>query len=221
MAPVFPINEMFETLQSEASLAGTPSVFIRLQGCGVGCPWCDTKHTWEVKPDYRISSAVMMEKQQDAPTYAEMSVIDLISAVEQLQSRHIVLTGGEPCDYDLVELTAALMQAGKTVQIETSGTAPVRVTPGTWVTCSPKVGMPGGFKVLPEVVRWANEVKMPVGKMRDIETLTALLAETGAEGLVFLQPLSTNDKATQLCIEEARKRGWRVSLQMHKYRGLR
>ena len=39
------INEIFDTIQGEAYFTGTPATFIRLQGCPVGCNWCDTKHT--------------------------------------------------------------------------------------------------------------------------------------------------------------------------------
>lgn len=216
-----PINEVFETLQSEGAQAGTPSIFVRLQGCAVGCPWCDTKHTWVVDSGQCISIDQMLAKQSDVSTYALLSAEELVAVAAGLQSRHVVLTGGEPCDYDLTELTSKLLQAGKTVQVETSGTAPVRVAPEVWVTCSPKIGMPGGLAVLPAVVLRADEIKMPVGKMRDVEALMMLLDATGARGAVFLQPLSTLEKATLLCIEEARKRGWRVSLQLHKFHGLR
>lgn len=41
----YPINEMFQTLQGEGYFTGVPAIFIRLQGCPVGCAWCDTKHT--------------------------------------------------------------------------------------------------------------------------------------------------------------------------------
>ena len=36
------VNEIFWSLQGEGAFTGTPSVFFRLQGCSVGCPWCDT-----------------------------------------------------------------------------------------------------------------------------------------------------------------------------------
>ncbi|VTR58202.1 7-carboxy-7-deazaguanine synthase [Serratia fonticola] len=39
----YPINEMFQTLQGEGYFTGVPAIFIRLQGCPVGCSWCDTK----------------------------------------------------------------------------------------------------------------------------------------------------------------------------------
>ncbi len=47
----YPINEMFQTLQGEGFYTGVPAIFIRLQGCPVGCSWCDTKHTWEKLAD--------------------------------------------------------------------------------------------------------------------------------------------------------------------------
>ena len=40
------VNEIFFTIQGEAAFTGTPAIFVRLQGCAVGCGWCDTKHTW-------------------------------------------------------------------------------------------------------------------------------------------------------------------------------
>ncbi len=47
----YPINEMFQTLQGEGYFTGVPAIFIRLQGCPVGCARCDTKHTWEKLED--------------------------------------------------------------------------------------------------------------------------------------------------------------------------
>ncbi|EON4402328.1 TPA: 7-carboxy-7-deazaguanine synthase QueE, partial [Escherichia coli] len=51
----YPINEMFQTLQGEGYFTGVPAIFIRLQGCPVGCAWCDTKHTWEKLEDREVS----------------------------------------------------------------------------------------------------------------------------------------------------------------------
>ena len=48
------INEIFETIQGEGHFTGIPSIFIRLQGCPVGCSWCDTKHSWFVNEENRI-----------------------------------------------------------------------------------------------------------------------------------------------------------------------
>jgi organic radical activating enzyme len=43
------IAEVFHSIQGEGATPGAPAVFVRLQGCSVGCRWCDTKHDL-VKP---------------------------------------------------------------------------------------------------------------------------------------------------------------------------
>src|SRR5437870_5400263 len=40
------ISEVFASVQGEGATVGTPSAFIRLQGCSIGCTWCDTKYSW-------------------------------------------------------------------------------------------------------------------------------------------------------------------------------
>ena len=49
-API-PINNIFTTIQGEGEQTGLPIVMLRLQGCGVGCVFCDTKETWKLKPE--------------------------------------------------------------------------------------------------------------------------------------------------------------------------
>lgn len=218
---MLPVNEIFETLQGEATWTGTPSVFVRLQGCEVGCPWCDTKHTWPLDPKDEIGVEAMLEKIDPAPTYAKMEERDLMAVLGKLTSQHIVLTGGEPCDHDLTELTDRLTRIMRSSQIETSGTREIACSAMTWVTLSPKIGMPGQFEVLDGAVERANEIKMPVGKPADIDKLDQLLRRTSRMTAVWLQPLSQSEKATKLCIEVARQRNWRVSLQTHKFAGLR
>jgi 7-carboxy-7-deazaguanine synthase len=226
---VIPVNEIFETIQGEAFYAGTPSLFVRVQGCDVGCPWCDTKFTWALKDDDEHTLANVLAKTESAsPVFARVSDDSIYAMAVKSLCRHVVLTGGEPCMYDLQELTGRLLMSGKTVQIETSGTQPVRAHADTWVTVSPKVNMPGGHVVLDAAVQRANEIKMPVGKPSDIDTLRQLLArlEAASEArpsspLVWLQPLSQSPKATALCASAAHANGWRLSLQVHKYAGLR
>ena len=224
MSALLLVNEIFETIQGEGAHSGTPAVFIRLQGCPVGCPWCDTKHTWQHGTSDERSSAKILEKTVSAPTWAAFKTEQLLDVVTTLRPRHVVITGGEPCLYDLETLTVALIEgAGRRVQIETSGTQPVRVDRRTWVTVSPKISMPGGFSVRPDALARANEIKMPVGRTDDIENLLALLAaghhQPGVP--VFLQPLSTLRKATELCIAAASAHDFRISVQLHALLGWR
>jgi 7-carboxy-7-deazaguanine synthase len=135
--------------------------------------------------------------------------------------RHVVITGGEPCLYDLVPLTGLLLSIGHTVQIETSGTHEVRCDARTWVTVSPKVDMPGGFVVLATAVQRADEIKFPVGKSADMNKLLPLLRHKRNDVPVYVQPLSQSPKATEVCKRIAMERNFRLSIQTHKYVGLR
>lgn len=62
----YPINEMFQTLQGEGYFTGVPAIFIRLQGCPVGCAWCDTKHTWDKLSDRKFPCTVSLQKPKRA-----------------------------------------------------------------------------------------------------------------------------------------------------------
>lgn len=224
-----PINEIFSSLQGEASYTGAPSVFIRLQACLVGCAFCDTKHTWEKNDLKKITFAEMLGKVKDTDEWCDTSIETLLAFLWGQPERHIVITGGEPCMYDLTELTSQLIAFGKTVQIETSGTSEIKAHDHTFVTLSPKIDMPGGLKVLASAAYRANEIKMPVGKQKDVDKLKEFLNQieqfTGWHSEdnqpVYLQPLSQSEKATELCIEQARQNGWRLSAQLHKYLKIR
>lgn len=217
----YPINEIFQTLQGEGVFTGVPAVFIRLQGCPVGCSWCDTKQTWEKEQDKQTTLGDIALKTLDSDTWAMADSDALIQLMKAkgFTAKHIVITGGEPCIYDLTPLTASLEQSGYQCQIETSGTYPIHCSEKTWVTVSPKVGMKGGLEVLAQAVNRANEVKHPVAREKDIEALDAILALRTSDNLpiVALQPISQKVAATKLCIETCIQRNWRLSIQTHKY----
>ena len=120
----YKINELFETIQGEGSFTGQPSIFIRLQGCPVGCSWCDTKHTWEVELSDEVSHEKMLAKTNETPLWASFTAEDILALVREkfYQAKHIVITGGEPCMYDLRPLCELFEQEGYSAQIETSGT---------------------------------------------------------------------------------------------------
>lgn len=213
------VNEMFETIQGEASYTGTPAVFIRLQGCPVGCSFCDTKMTWPTDVPV-IPILDMLKKTDDTENCASMTVDQIIRQLDNYTAKHVVITGGEPAMYDLIELTTAIIDSVRSVQIETSGTFEIRCAEDTWITVSPKFNMPGGLPVLRSALMMADEIKMPVGKERDIENIHELIVlESSCD--IWLQPLSQSAKATALCVKHAILNNWKVSLQTHKYLGVR
>jgi 7-carboxy-7-deazaguanine synthase len=101
------VAEVFYSIQGEGATAGTPAVFVRLQGCTVGCAWCDTKYSWDREGGRGVGLPALVEEARAYPC------------------RHAVVTGGEPLESSLfVPLLDALVAARFTVEVETSGTLP-------------------------------------------------------------------------------------------------
>lgn len=64
----YPINEIFQTIQGEGVFTGLPAIFVRLQGCPVGCPWCDTMPPPDAEPD----GAPQQQQQQRQATACQV-----------------------------------------------------------------------------------------------------------------------------------------------------
>lgn len=99
------IAETFYSIQGEGATAGHPAVFVRLQGCSVGCGWCDTKYSWDPASGREIELPVLLED------------------VAAFPCRRVVVTGGEPLESPLFgPLVSALTARAYLVEVETSGT---------------------------------------------------------------------------------------------------
>jgi 7-carboxy-7-deazaguanine synthase len=201
---MYRVAEIFVSVQGEGALVGTPMVFIRLSGCNLNCPWCDTKHE----------------------IWRELPVEDILGIVEaltdELSVKHVCITGGEPTVQDLGPLNQGLMLRGFQVSLETNGTrrlSPVEVP--TFLTVSPKFPDPGfdGW-----VVRQGNELKVAVGPdFPTGEELDELRLCRDFEHY-FLQPVDGPDlkNNARRCVRIAIKKGtWKISGQLHKRIGLR
>ena len=114
-----PIVETFHSVQGEGAWMGSNAFFIRLAGCDVGCPWCDTKISWNAK------------------RHPQIAIADLVNEAVNAQPAMVVITGGEPLMHDLSELTRSLKSQNLRVHLETSGSHPFSGN-FDWVTFSPK-----------------------------------------------------------------------------------
>lgn len=213
----YPINEIFQTIQGEGYYTGTPSIFIRLQGCSVHCRWCDTKYTWKCNDQDRVFyKEIIIKKKSDKKwSYINSKEIIFIIQMKKWTAKHIVITGGEPCSYNLLEITKELEKKGYTCQIETSGTKLVICSLNTWITLSPKKGQ----KTLDTAILRSNEIKYPVLKEEDFFYLKNILKKikNKKNKIIFLQPISQNKEALNICIKMCIIKNWRLSIQIHKY----
>jgi 7-carboxy-7-deazaguanine synthase len=96
------VNEIFYSIQGEATHTGEPCVFVRLTACDLRCSWCDTEYAF-----YEGT---------------KRSIADVIAEVERHACRLVEITGGEPLiQEDVYPLMDALLERGFTVMIETGG----------------------------------------------------------------------------------------------------
>jgi len=216
----YPVNDVYYTIQGEGVQTGMPAIFLRLHGCPVGCPFCDTRETWFMNAVDEVGDIALAQATPTAYTWQTAAVIGEYLAANWSDAPWVVLTGGEPSLYPLAELVDALHQRGYKVAIETSGTANGHVGAGIdWVTVSPKIDMPGKQPILAEAVAVADEIKHVVGRQQDIVALEQFLQDYPIpdKATICLQPMSQSARATDLAIATVKERGWRLSIQTHKY----
>lgn len=211
----YPINEYFGSMQEAGSFAGTPAFFIRTQGCNVNCPWCETKQTWSTQSE--IGAIKDKKTASEIHEYLSSEILIHLAA----DYKHIVITGGEPCLYDLTELTTNFFAVDAMVQVETSGTVPILVHPFTWVTLSPNLHNTK-LPVLTKSVYRACEFRFHILNESCIKNVEKFLAEYDVADIpIWLQPVSQSESATKLCLDTAREKEWKVNIQVKKFIGLR
>mgnify|MGYP001820808074 CR=1 FL=1 len=107
--PALRITEIFCSLQGESSLAGLPTVFVRLTGCPLRCGYCDTTYAFKGGETLGLDS--------------------ILAQVGAFGVRHVTVTGGEPlAQKECPALLDALCDAGYCVSLETSGALDIGVT---------------------------------------------------------------------------------------------
>jgi 7-carboxy-7-deazaguanine synthase len=202
-------------------------VLVRLQGCKVGCTFCDTKETWHTDPSQEVANLRVLESGGPINRFAFVEEKEIAARCREIGGNisWALLTGGEPAEQPLAMLVEELHSVGFQVAIETSGTALGHVDAGIdWICISPKFNQPGNRPFLMESLANCSELKLVIGKEEHVKEAEAFVGRVRMFirpwTEISLQPISQSQKATNLCVEACMRNNWRLSIQSHKTIGL-
>lgn len=209
------VHSIFPTVQGEGPFSGRPCVFVRLAGCNITCPGCDTIYTG---------------------TREVLTVEQILARVQEFDPKHkmgfVVITGGEPFRQNITPLCAKLGKADFHVQIETNGTLPPSPDFGelffdVTVVCSPK-----GTRVAEELQTFITAYKYVLDD-QDADPSDGLpMTVLGAKrrparphasfgGEIFVSPMDVQDFTRnhanrRYVVQQCMMFGYVVNLQLHK-----
>lgn len=222
------VHSIFYSIQGEGPFVGTPAVFVRLAGCNLQCPGCDTIYTtgrnWM---DVGLIVRCVQSRMGD-----------------QKSNKLVVITGGEPFRQDIGKLVRALIDVGCYVQVETNGVLPppegvpvsrdVSQRKGFYIVVSPKTGK---VNARTEKAACAYKFVMAADSVNDADGLPihALANDLGGlqvarppadwKGLLYLQPMDEQDETNNkrniaACVKSCMQHGYILQLQIHKILGM-
>lgn len=214
------VHSIFNTIQGEGPFAGCRAIFVRLAGCNLQCPQCDTEYT------------------QGRQALSVPAIVAYIRELTFPIPELVVITGGEPMRQPIAPLVEALLTAGFKVQIETNGTIYRELPfdhPRLTIVCSPKTHF-----VHPDLI-WHIRALKYVATMASLDGSPDGLPRYALEhplhnkqlfrppphwpGEVYLQPVDEKDEAANLRNQHAvvsicQRYGYRLCLQLHKIIGV-
>lgn len=228
------VHSIFQTIQGEGPFCGVPCVFVRLAGCNLQCPACDTDYT---------------SNRQFMSTAEVVNEVSRLSVGDMRGNSLVVITGGEPFRQDLYLLFRYLMAAGFYVQVESNGTLEPTLPrdarmagwhynrnpfqrEGVYVVCSPKTGKihPTTFDVaccLKYVVRagCVAEDGLPLSALDHPSNPYPARPPQGWKYPVYVQPLDSKDveenaEHTAQAVDSCMRHGYTLQLQVHKEIGV-
>jgi 7-carboxy-7-deazaguanine synthase len=213
------IAEVFHSVQGEGGLTGVPSAFVRTSGCNLRCVWCDTPYTsWK-------------------PEGEDCTVAEILEEVARFQTRHAVVTGGEPMIApDILALTEGLRRLGQHITIETAGTVLARVLCDL-MSISPKLANStpvddphwasrhDHLRIQPDILErlmdaYEYQLKFVVSRPEDLDEIVPLVERLGADrSKVFLMPEGRDagvlhERALWI-VEICKREGFRFSPRLH------
>ncbi len=107
------INAIYRTTEGEGIHVGIPQVFVRFQGCTIGCLNCDSKETWDFDGSLKSLDEVL-------------AAVEKESNLGNFRVKRVSITGGDPFhpkhEKGVLELARALKKKGFYINVEAAGT---------------------------------------------------------------------------------------------------
>jgi len=237
-------HSMFFTIQGEGPFAGHRAIFVRLAGCNLQCPGCDTEYTQgrsTVDAKWLAAEVALMARTQTGfdPTNEEQLNENFL----------VVITGGEPLRQTIGPFVRDLIEMGFSVQIESNGVfAPDPILAQTidsvrndlrafQLVVSPKTsrinedtaGYAHAFKYVLDVESVDPRDGLPIKALdHPASTGVARPPKTNRHGEqmpVYLNPFDAQDEERNLlnlraAACQAMKFGYILGVQLHKLIGL-
>jgi 7-carboxy-7-deazaguanine synthase len=220
------ITEIFKSIQGEGSRAGLPCIFVRLTGCNLRCTWCDTAYAFHGGKKMTVEQVCARVDELAQRTASAEKFAAVVPLVE--------LTGGEPLlQEEIYPLADALLAAGYTVMIETSGERyvgrlPPQVIKIVDVKC-PDSGEANTFEPRNlDALHSHDEVKFVLSSRRDYEfarSFTLRHALPGRVREILFSPVFSDPNGKWQGLEPRTLVEWilidglpvRLGLQLHKF----
>jgi organic radical activating enzyme len=210
------LHHMFPTIQGEGPFAGTPAIFVRLHGCNLQCPFCDTDYTSQ---NQLLGANEILRRL----IHLDHSLAGPIGLV--------VITGGEPFRQNIVPLVQWLLATDYRVQVETNGTGFLHDFPfdRATVVCSPKTG-----RINVDIAKHAHAFKyvvqagyidpadgLPISTLGQLTQHSVARPPVGSRAEIYVQPLDEQDAVknranTDAAVESCMRYGYRLCIQTHK-----
>ena len=109
----FGVHSIYSATEGEGIHIGIPQIFVRFQGCNIGCLNCDSKETWDFSGQKLSLDDVLTQVEEEAGKYP-------------FRLKRVSITGGDPLHpkhAPAVELlTKELKKRGYFINIEAAGT---------------------------------------------------------------------------------------------------
>ncbi|MEO5768524.1 MAG: radical SAM protein [Polyangia bacterium] len=200
------ITEIYRSIQGETQYAGLPCTLVRTTGCDLRCGYCDSAFAFQGGE--------------------EMSVAEVVAAVDKLAVPLVLLTGGEPMlQREIGDLAARLLTDGYRVMIETSGAHPLDRLPPEVVRIvdmkTPGSGETGRMRLeVLEGLRAQDAVKFVICNEDDYRWAVDMIRNRGLAGRteILLSPAHGQVDPRDLVAWILRDRlPARLNLQLHKY----